>query len=328
MLRSICLFFAFGWSSNILGSQAINIAKPHSKDLKSSDEGDEAPEKKKPEACSVDGQSRRVAWVHIPKTGTSLGTMIAHYANPSLPTSAAIPDCQHEVCTHVSEKNLGQIEFQYRYPTQRWFKDCFWMKGGNGPDRTDWMSHKPITDETYQSFEGRFIGFFRNPRQRALSSFYSFEDIRLDHYGITSEEKWARLIEGTATKMLAGQQFPIEVSGKPNDEEMVPDLKLAISRLDGFMMIGLVEHYELSVCLFHWMTGSAWGAHDAENMRQRRARIDEEWDETGLNGFVDRYDARLYIEAKKRFWNAIHEHGLTNQKCHSLCPGIEETEFI
>jgi len=300
-----------------LGGQAVHVAKLHQ------------PPEPQQEPCTVDGESRRVAFVHIPKTGTSLGTLIAHYTNTSLPEDASIPDCKKEACPHVDQKSLGQLEFQYRYPTDKWFKDCFWMKDGHGPDGTDWLSHSPIYEDAYQSFKGRFVGFFREPKQRSLSSFYSFERTRLETYGISLEETWARLIEGTAVKLLAGQQFPIEAGATVEEGTVVvPNLKLALSRLDGFMIAGLVEHYELSVCLFHAITGSKWGAHDTENMRKRRARTSEKWDETGLNGYVDPYDTPLYSEVKRRFWLKIDEHGLTKQKCNSLCPDIDGEEFL
>lgn len=324
-------FIAISFCNSFLCSQAINVAKPqtHKKQHNASLNRHEVRKHTDTEPCSFGGETRRVAFFHIPKTGTSLGTLIAHYTNPSLPESAAIPNCQTEVCTHVSQACLGQLEFQFRYPTQKWFKDCLWLKPGHGPDGTDWMSHSPITDDAYRSFEGRFVGFFRDPKQRALSSFYSFEHTRLETYGIRNEEKWARLIEGTAVKMLAGQQFPIEAGATVEDGTItVPNLELAMARLDGFMLTGLVEHYELSVCLFHAITGSKWGSHDTENMRQRRSRESEKWDEKGLKGYVDPYDTPIYGEVKRRFWRAIHERGLTRAKCHSLCPVIEEGEFL
>ena len=34
--------------------------------------------------------SHRIGWLHIPKSGTSFGTSLAHLANASLPSDAAI----------------------------------------------------------------------------------------------------------------------------------------------------------------------------------------------------------------------------------------------
>jgi hypothetical protein len=329
--KAVALIFAIGGGGGFSGGLAVHIAKPQLNGrhhhVGSVAHVSNANDEK--DLCTVDGESRKIAFFHIPKTGTSLGTLIAHYINSSLPANAVIPNCQYEVCPHVTQPSLGQLEFQTRWRANIWFKNCFWMKPGHGPDGTDWLSHSQIPNDAYQMFEGRFVGLFRNPKQRALSSFYSFEHYRLKKYGIRSKEKWARLIEGTAVKMLAGQQFPIEAQATVDEGTViVPNLEKAISRLDGFMFAGLVEHYELSVCLFHAITRTEWGPHDTENMRQRRLRPSEKWDETDLHGYFDPYDTPLYWEVQKRFWAALVAHGLTAEKCNSLCPGIDKSEFI
>jgi len=276
----------------------------------------------------VNGTDRRVAFFHIPKTGTSLGNMIAHYVNTSLPAEAVIPNCAKEACSHVESNGQGQLEFQYRYPSEVWFNNCLWIKDGRGPDRKDWFSHKELEEKPYEEFKGRFVGLFRDPKQRAISSFYSFTKSREEQYKIFSKEKWARLIEGTATKMLAGQDFPIETEPLSSGRSYIkPNLELAISRLSGFMFIGLVEHFALSVCLFHKITDTKCATHDVDNMRKSNKKTGKFWDESELNGYVDPYDTALYLEAKKMFWNSVTDHNLTAWKCKSMCPWMNLNAF-
>jgi hypothetical protein len=39
-------------------------------------------------AVALTGHDRRIAWLHVPKTGTSFATTLFHYANASLPEDA------------------------------------------------------------------------------------------------------------------------------------------------------------------------------------------------------------------------------------------------
>eukprot|EP00927_Polykrikos_kofoidii_P013073 TRINITY_DN1568_c0_g1_i1.p1 TRINITY_DN1568_c0_g1~~TRINITY_DN1568_c0_g1_i1.p1 ORF type:complete len:352 (-),score=40.85 TRINITY_DN1568_c0_g1_i1:217-1206(-) len=282
------------------------------------------------ERCVVDGQTKRIAFFHIPKTGTSFGSVIAHYVNSSLPDDAAVPDCEHVTCTHVSDGGWGQIEFQYRYPTDTWFKDCMWEKPGHGPNNVDWFAHSRVTTRVYDDFKGRFVGMFRNPKQRALSSFNGFVHMRVELYGIETEHDWAVRIEGTAVKMLAGQEYPLEARPDKKMEQtaIVPNVKLALSRLDGFLFAGLVEQYGLSVCLFHVVTGTKWGSHDVDNMRRLNKSGGDKWDESVLSGYTDPYDTPLYLEVQKRFWLAVEQYQLSAEKCQQLYPEMDHSDFL
>jgi hypothetical protein len=57
----------------------------------------------------------RVAWLHIPKCGTSFGTTLVHYANASLPASFELP---------APASELNSI-----YKVDVWFPHVFWLKG-------------------------------------------------------------------------------------------------------------------------------------------------------------------------------------------------------
>eukprot|EP00927_Polykrikos_kofoidii_P085674 TRINITY_DN9380_c0_g2_i1.p1 TRINITY_DN9380_c0_g2~~TRINITY_DN9380_c0_g2_i1.p1 ORF type:complete len:365 (+),score=36.72 TRINITY_DN9380_c0_g2_i1:71-1096(+) len=280
-------------------------------------------------SCLVKGKSKKIAFFHVPKTGTSLGNMIVHYVNISLPTDAYIPDCREEECPHAAKQGEGHIEFQHRYNLDYWFKGCFWEKEGNGPRGTDWFGHNRITDEAYDMFNGRFVGLFRDPKQRAISSYHSFADWTVKEHGIQTEEEWARFIEGAAVKMLAGQEFPLEVAfSRKCASTLTPHLDVAIQRLDGFLLAGLMEHFELSVCLFHAKTGGKCSEHDIDNMRANAKRHGENYDESVLNGYVDPYDTPLYLEVQKRFWLAVQNNNLTPEKCSNLCPFIDQADFL
>eukprot|EP00927_Polykrikos_kofoidii_P055856 TRINITY_DN50040_c0_g1_i1.p1 TRINITY_DN50040_c0_g1~~TRINITY_DN50040_c0_g1_i1.p1 ORF type:complete len:342 (+),score=34.56 TRINITY_DN50040_c0_g1_i1:71-1096(+) len=283
-----------------------------------------------PSTCIVHGKPRRIAWLHIPKTGSSFGNVIAHYLRPDLPRDAVVPNCRDEVCPHVDNPRDSNIEFQHRYNHSTWFRDCVWLKGGHGPDNLDWFSHHQLHEHFLPEWEGSLVGMFRDPGQRAISSWHSFGQVPFHGHGkLLSKEQWARRIEGTATKMLAGQEFPIEAHYYRLEESLeVPNVELALSRLDGFLFVGLVDHWALSVCLFHRITASACSRSDADNTRKNGNRgVDESWDTSELNGYVDPFDIQIYQAAKSRFWKDVEKHGLTTEVCHKTCPWFDPASF-
>ena len=75
--------------------------------------------------------SHRIGWLHIPKSGTSFGTSLAHLANASLPRDAAI----------VNEVRQGR-SFILRYPHDEWFRGIFW-RGGAG--QTIFGDHRTLS---------------------------------------------------------------------------------------------------------------------------------------------------------------------------------------
>ena len=80
-----------------------------------------------------------VAWVHIPKCGTSLCTALIHYANDSLPERALCP---------APASQLDGI-----YPVDKWFRDVFWLKGDRSKHNIG--NHFPISDAVWQRYQGR-----------------------------------------------------------------------------------------------------------------------------------------------------------------------------
>jgi hypothetical protein len=281
-------------------------------------------------SCIVDGKSRRIAWLHIPKTGSSFANSIARYLRPDFPEDALVPDCRKDKCEHTDNPSEGNVEFQYLYPTSTWFPDCVWLKDGHGPNNLDWFAHHQLHKSFWLEWQGSFVGIFREPAQRAISSWNDFAQVAEQGLGkVLNQEQWARHIEGTATKMLAGQEFPIEVQFYHRNESLVvPDVEMAISRLSGFLFVGVMKHWGLSMCLFHTITASTCSRQEMSNSRKNGNRgVEEEWSVSELNGYVDPYDNKLYQAVTDRFWKDVREQNLTKEKCHRTCPSFDPDSF-
>lgn len=146
-------------------------------------------------ACAAERPlEQRIAWVHIPKAGSSLATALYHATNSSLPSAAQMPSCSHgtlllkpEVpralvgpcrptppnCTQRERercfKGLPAMTFHLRFPLDQWFRCTFWEKSvGNI------AGHETIDAATYTTFRGRFAAMFRQPHDRVVSAFRWF----------------------------------------------------------------------------------------------------------------------------------------------------------
>lgn len=147
------------------------------------------------EPCAWDG-GQRIAWLHIPKTGTSMLLWLARLANASLPSSARL------VPHKPSRKTLLWEIFFRRWRPTEWFhgSSIFWRAG---------IEHAVISEAEYGSYRGRFFALFRDPRERGWSSYYHFANGSIGEEGsrsrVTPEQYAADCLRGTAVGMLAGQ---------------------------------------------------------------------------------------------------------------------------
>uniref|UniRef100_A0A7S0A8L4 Uncharacterized protein n=1 Tax=Pyrodinium bahamense TaxID=73915 RepID=A0A7S0A8L4_9DINO len=254
----------------------------------------------------------RVAWLHIPKCGTSFGTSLFHCANVSLPEEAHIP-AQGTVEGYLVPSFLTQ------YPLDLWFQGRFWTKGGNVG------SHTEIKEDVWRSFKGHFFAMFRKPSARAYSSWKFFGGTHCTRQGIYSAN-YAQRILGLATKMVAGQANGRDCSRCDTPcEKLQPDVDLALSRLGGFRFVGLTEEWALSVCLFHAMTGSECFPSEFLNVRpthySKSAEPDDE--KRFFDGYHDPYDEALYERASAIFWANVAKHNVTRERCRHTCSRVQ-----
>mmetsp|Transcript_18579 Transcript_18579/g.50396 ORF Transcript_18579/g.50396 Transcript_18579/m.50396 type:complete len:361 (-) Transcript_18579:39-1121(-) len=253
---------------------------------------------------------RSFAWFHPPKTATSFGATLFHYANASLPRDEG------------AELLTAWYPFFHYYPPAVWFRDGVW----HSP-----CDHAGVTDEVYERFHGRFVGIFREPRSRIVSAW--------NHMNAPLGEDVPARMNGTVSMQLAGQaqgemymfrpghdvcRGHFQTTTKPKPK---PDVSLAMRRLrEGFKFVGIMEEYDLSVCLFHAMFGGECLPVEFANMRpgqaeespgsatvHRRAKVEAAEDDA---------DTALYNAARERFWADVKTYGVGRRLCRRLCHSV------
>eukprot|EP00927_Polykrikos_kofoidii_P060045 TRINITY_DN55118_c0_g1_i1.p1 TRINITY_DN55118_c0_g1~~TRINITY_DN55118_c0_g1_i1.p1 ORF type:complete len:377 (-),score=24.57 TRINITY_DN55118_c0_g1_i1:66-1196(-) len=280
------------------------------------------------------GCAVRIAWLHVMKTGSSLGTTLAHHANSSLPTTAHIPsgrdqsDPEDRLESPRFAGNLNLDFFAVKYPINEWFPDVF-RKPGNP------AVHWPIQKQEYEMWKGYWVGLFRQPAYRVHSSWHYFTR------GKGSLMSFARNVAGQQAGMLSGglkamPRMKCELKGggqRFHDpqcdvaQEVAPDVPLAIQRLaEGFAFVGILEEYDLAICLFHTIFGSECRAVEFLDVRPTVYNEDKYANKTDVARLEmqgDPWDTPVYEFAKRRFWTDVLKYNVSRRSCRSMCPGVD-----
>lgn len=267
-----------------------------------------------------------IAWLHVMKCGSSFGTTLAHYANASLPVTSHIPSGQNQADPEDTTREGLQGEpnfFRFKYPINQWFTNVF-----RNPENPG--NHLPILDEEWAEWRHDWFGVFRDPAERALSSYYHFGRGEGDLHA------FALKIQGQQASMLSAGapgfakiRCEFNQSDAPeNCKHMVPpDIDLAIRRLDGFAFVGILEEFDLSVCLFHKMNGSPCLAVEFLNTREGDYDARKQRELKQLRDWGDPMDEAVYDAAKRRFWGDVRKYDLKPSDCHTLCPDASKFKY-
>eukprot|EP00927_Polykrikos_kofoidii_P013983 TRINITY_DN1609_c0_g1_i2.p1 TRINITY_DN1609_c0_g1~~TRINITY_DN1609_c0_g1_i2.p1 ORF type:complete len:345 (+),score=50.53 TRINITY_DN1609_c0_g1_i2:62-1096(+) len=273
----------------------------------------------------------RIAWLHIMKTASSFGTVLAHFANRSLPADAHIPSGVHKndpedrAARAVDNKNKHLVFdfFEYKYPVNKWFKDIFRLPRNPG-------DHVPIMNNEWDDFKGYWVTVLRQPEERVSSAFHHFAQGKGDILG------FQRAVQGQQVSMMslgndAKPRIECERSGggqngpAPQCEGLArPDVWKALSRMREFQFIGILEEYDLSVCLFHVMYRSDCLPVEFGNIRPTKYHESEEKKQKELEQLKqhpDPWDTPLYEAAVQRFRGDLAQFNVNEERCRTICPG-------
>ena len=268
--------------------------------------------------------NRKLAWFHVPKCSTSIGATFGYYLKPELQDDAGMPACSDDDPCPLSSDGIPEVQFMKKYMLP---KDLMWAKNGN------WGDHNAIDADTWQKFRGHFVGLFRDPVRRAISSYKWFgEPIGQDLLG------YANSIRGTTVRMMTGQRYGLDCNWPrfPCDSGVTQepaDVDKAIERLAGFKYVGMTDEYPLSVCLFHAMFGGECRPSEFGNMRQTSKLkhadgldMRDELSGAGpLAGLVDEEETTFFMATYDRFCTDLREWRVTQQYCKQvICPRASE----
>lgn len=269
-----------------------------------------------------------LAWLHIPKCGTSAAKLFSKVLkNSPCCVDAATGDILvtcivAEPCKDVNTMKASSLP-------------SYWPK--------PWSSHDAISNDAAIKFHGRFVGFFRDPLARAVSTLRDF-----GREATMSQAAALQRTAGTQTRMLSGQAKGTECNSvaaltcqsQPacvNASAFCPanrppaNTTLALTRLArGFAFVGLTDAWPLSVCLFHRMHGGECTIDDLEDAHPTGDPTEPSVnpvfdDEATLYAasarFSDPDDDAIFSAAKDMFCTALRDYDVSHASCRaSICP--------
>jgi len=272
-----------------------------------------------------------LVWLHIPKTGSSFATTLAHFGCPSIPTSVTVKEVSLLSRLDQSSPN---VPFTRIYPLNEWCPHSFArFESGHAP-MPAWAQYEHV------------VSMFRDPKRRLVSGyFHNFHDcprLRRRHY-CTGENigcshlfaaqwwrqkerlhEYANCVSGCQALMLTGRPCGVHGMRRPgpvNDSAAESEALAALERL-GF--VGLTEEWPTSVCLFHARFGGDCFKASFKNVRPGKAN--HRYDTfVGYIKWSMGIDDALYSAARERFWKDVAAYGVTPERCRTeICPAAAE----
>jgi hypothetical protein len=226
----------------------------------------------------------------------------------------------------TTEGSQGEENFfKYKYPTQTWFQGVWWHADVNP------ANHVPLDSQpegSYKLWYGHFFGLFRKPAARTLSAYYHFmhgEGDLLEFASQTYGQQASMLSLGQPANYKIWCEFRKDVDTNcPLAKAHKPDVRLAIERLEAFAFIGLLEKYDLSICLFHRMFKTECLPVDFFNMRPHVIEANETEEKKARDLAIllrnpDPFDEPVYDAAARKFWENVKKYDVRRSTCLETC---------
>lgn len=254
-----------------------------------------------------------LAWVHVPKTGSSIINTFYHTPAicPTFPTDDYIG-------IEGDERNMEDMwvtSWGYRDEVcPGGFSDSYML--GNFALPGDHVGVGGLTGQFYQRNRGHFVTMLRQPEQRLISSYYYYGP------GSASLREYAEWTAGCTVRQLTGsgpRPFPC-LGMYPQPTPTSDDVSVAIHMLhDGFAFVGITDQWALSVCLFRAMFGGQCATSDFADTRPGDNSSSHVYDTSELYGWTDAWDGPLYAEASSMFEHTRSAYGVDSHSCTSFC---------
>lgn len=246
------------------------------------------------------------AYLHIPKTGTSIANTFLTWACPG------IPDDDMGITSPI-------VYIPAWFDVHKgWCKKGFNIVGGHLPFGVGWNHLK--------GHQGGFTAMFRQPEQRVASGFHHDRHDYWDKNSTMAD--YARHVRGCAVRMMTGYTCGcFEVSNEsscPKGNANVNAVNAAVKNLKTqFAFVGLTDQFDLSICLFHKQFGGNCHTREFKQLRPGN-HAQPQYNTSMLNGFVDSADGELYDEAKRIFWDEVARFDVHRRSCLKTCASFPQ----
>jgi len=244
-----------------------------------------------------------LAWLHIPKTGTTMAEVILH----SRTLCPLFPEDYHLESGKASQLTTLRYFIRGHGRTKRLCNDSvlFWPL----------ISHVHFQTMLNSNF-GSAVTFFRHPAQHLVSFYFYFRR----RYKWRTMNTMLRCCSHCQLTMLTHTgcfSGPLGLYNKYPPVVSHADVDHAIQWLQTrFAFIGITEQWNLSVCLFHAIFGGNGTAAEFANTRASRdVRRGGSHKTSQLQGMVPSFLVELYGFALRRFTFDVARYSVNERSC-------------
>lgn len=255
-----------------------------------------------------------VAWVHVPKTGTS-------FLNALLPNLCEPP-------IHHLDENATHGGVQHAFwKTRMHLSQCNFT---SAPQFAKGYSSPPghmAYGKYAEQHAGHGVMLLRQPEQRIISGWHhdwhSYKPYSWYSPRHPDLPTYASAVEGCTVRMLTRRSDGEACGVWPLPS--AAELKEALRLLRGFQFVGLTEDWDTTICLWRRRYGAGRhqhpdACHPAEFLNMRPGTPEQHgraltYDVAPLRGFRDRFDGPLYEEARRLFDAELARANLTREGC-------------
>jgi len=252
--------------------------------------------------------TRALFWLHITKCGTSFANVILH--TPS--SCSKIPtDFEWD----QESRSIEADEALRGYCPELIFSS----EGHFG-------SHDALGSISEEA-RGNSVTMLRNAEQRILSSFHDNYHDWVSSTPPSTELEYAKVNAGCQVRMVVRSDAARGDFAGACMQDLPTEAEVALARTSlrrDFSFVGILEDYDLSVCLFRVMFGGPCLPIMFSNVHKAGAKfvLHENtsvtvYDTDVLQGFVDLADRALYDEGVRIFYEMLFQYNVSEEVCQA-----------
>mmetsp|Transcript_81162 Transcript_81162/g.173675 ORF Transcript_81162/g.173675 Transcript_81162/m.173675 type:complete len:326 (+) Transcript_81162:52-1029(+) len=257
-----------------------------------------------------------IEYVHVEKTGTSILNTLMHIPGvcPLLPSNAIISQEMGNSATSVANWWTFANDVATR-ACNSWA----WDVEGGMYGRLGHYGIEKAPEGGFSAGSGRFMMIMRQPEQRMVSKWHYYTTVS-DNCPLfcvrktigTPKDDFFSSHEGEVTKILTRNTDSRFDTRRPTRAEL-DEAKVRLQT--GFFFVGILEQFNLSVCLFNVMFNQTCRSLQFVNSHPTHGKESSAWDTAELNGWRDSYDNELYDIAKKMFEANLKKYNVSDTSC-------------